>query len=225
MRDTGCLLAAILALACGGPAESTAPPSEPEAAANPNPTPARAAFDAIERQLIGAGQIELTARITAEGPVHAALEGTLLMDGSRVILGFDGAFEDREVQLSLTADGNSMSGGNGTLSFEHARPRALDDGLLIGLLRMGILHNLTVLASGNPPQGTFGNVREWVQVHDVRREDDHFAFDIEIDGKRVASAKLWLDATTGLPARREQTVRFPSGTMTVVETYDRFIAR
>lgn len=227
MRSSAIIAAAIATSACGGSvATPTAQPAPTQTDdAGLATTAGRDAFDRLEQRLLAARSLEMTAHVTAVGQVRAALDGTLLIEGDRVLLGFDGTFAGEPVELSLAADAALMRGSNGRLSFEHERPGALEDGLLLGFTRMGLLHNLAVLASGNPPHGTFGDARDWVKVHDVREVDDHLAFEIEVGGKRTADARLYLDSATGLPTRREQTVRFAAGTMTVVETYSAFTVR
>jgi len=227
LRDTPLLVLALVAIACGGTDAVRAPaPAEPAAPAETvAQEPAAAELARLEDRLAGAAAIEITAHITAQGLIQAELDGTLLVDDDDTLLGFEGTFRDAEVELSLQSNGRVMTGGNRDLTFSQDAPPALQEGLVIGLTRMGLLHNLAVLASGNPPQGTYGGVRDWVTVRDVVRNDDHLELEIDVDGKPSASAKLWLDPATGLPARREQTVRFEAGEMRVVEVYETFTAR
>jgi hypothetical protein len=41
-----------------------------------------------------------------------------------------------------------------------------------------------------------------------------------VSGTHTADAVLWIDVSTLLPVRREQIVRFPGGSMTVVEHFE-----
>ncbi len=208
--------AALLVAACGGGETRVE---------NPTPDDGSAAFDALEQRLLDSPYLELTARIESTGAVSSALEGSLIIDGDRVLLGFYGTFGGKEVLVELESDGSKMTGGNGTLSFEVETPPALKEGLVVGITRMGILHNLAVLASGNPPQATYGEAKTWVTVSEVTTGVDSLSFNIAVNGKPSATAKLTLNTETGLPARREQTVRFPDGDMNVVEDYESFSVR
>lgn len=210
------LAAAVLLAACGG--------SETKAE-NPKPDEAAATFDALEDRLLKSSYLELTGRIESTGAVVSSLEGSLIIDGDRVLLGFGGSFAGNPVTIELSSDGTTMTGGSGTLSFEVETPPALKEGLLIGVTRMGILHNLAVLASGNPPQATYGEAPTWVTVSDVTGGEHSLGFGVVVDGKPSATAKLTLNTETGLPAKREQTVRFPESDMQVVEDYEKFEVR
>jgi hypothetical protein len=120
-----------------------------------------------------------------------------------------------------------MTGGTEQRSFEGDTPDHLRTALVLGLTRMGILHNLARLNGGRPPDHGDGNVREWVVPRDVtwlgvNEGNDSprgVRFAIEVAGARTAEASLWLDRE-GWPQRRTQTVRFPGGEMQVTEEYE-----
>jgi hypothetical protein len=223
----GLSLAALGAIAaCGGGGGKGA------GAQTPEPGEAEAIFAALEQRLLAADSLEVTARIESRGPVEAAVQGSLVIQGESILLGFEGHLDGKPVAMKLSADASRMTGGSGELTFEQERPPALDDGLVLGLTRMGLLHNLYVLSTGNPPQGTYGNAATWVTVSELTREEDAIAFAVTVDGVPSARAKLWLNTETGLPARREQTVSFDAGesssqtsrTLRVVEDYESFSA-
>jgi outer membrane lipoprotein-sorting protein len=74
-----------------------------------------------------------------------------------------------------------------------------------------------------------GGVRDWVEVSDFRLGESEAAdatatatisFSITVAGQPAGEATLWFDEETGLPLRREQTVEFETGTMTVLEVYE-----
>ncbi len=140
----------------------------------------------------------------------------------------DGAFGDKPMQLLLKSDGNTMTGGNGMRTFSSEEPPALREALVIGLTRMGLLHNLARLTANAPPGRAEGGVREFVEVRDIVDSEAAPVVDnarvlslsIYVSDTNVADATLHADARTGLPIRREQTVRFPGGSMTVVEEYE-----
>jgi hypothetical protein len=74
-----------------------------------------------------------------------------------------------------------------------------------------------------------GGVRQWVEVSDFSLgeggADDTassltISFAITVAGEPAGTAMLSFDEETGLPLRREQTVKFETGAMTVVEVYE-----
>lgn len=93
--------------------------------------------------------------------------------------------------------------------------------MLIGLTRMGILHNLARLIAEAAPDHADSGVREWATVDDFAADPEDpaaLSFAITVAGTPAATARLQLDAA-GLPLLRQQTVRFPGGEMRVTERY------
>lgn len=190
---------------------------------------AAADFALIEERLLALGTVYLDFQITSEGVVESDLEGTLVMQpGQAARLAAGGTFDEQPVALRLVSDGRQWSGGSAAGSFAEPTPRALREGLVLGITRMGLLHNLAKLSSGSPPDATDGTARLWVKTTDMRRGKAQvgpdrtllpFTFGILVSGQPAGEATLWVDADTYLPVRREQTVRFPQGEMRVVERY------
>lgn len=216
-------VAAWLGAAVSIPGLTVAAAADPEAAS---------AFEALEDRLLQAATVEMTFDIRAIGALDAALSGSATLSSSgEVMLDGDGTFAGADADIALRAAGGTMHGGNGDQTFEAPVPSTLREGLLIGVTRMGLLHNLAVLSAGSPPDRIDGTVREWVTVEDVLLEDAApiggvptraFSFTVVVGGQRSAVARLWVDAATGLPVRRTQTVSFPEGEMRVLEQYPVF---
>ncbi len=192
----------------------------------PDPDPA-AQFAVIEERLLTMRSFNLGYVVRAEGAFEASLDGTLeITRGSNVSLEATGIFGNDSVRLHLHADASSMTGGSARRSFSDTLPAELKEALILGLTRMGILHNLARLTAGLQPDRADGGVREWVVALDIAYGDDDHAgnpslvFTIFVAGTRAAEATLWFDPVTGLPVRREQIVSFPGGTMRVTESYD-----
>jgi hypothetical protein len=195
-------------------------------------TDATAAFTALEARLLEAEAVDVEFDIRAAGALEAALEGHASVTGPReASLSADGSFAGAGADIELVAQDSGMSGGNGSKSFDIETPPALSEGLLIGLTRMGLLHNLAVLSAGSPPDKTNGGVRGWVTVEDLVLEESApiggietkaFGFTVIVGGQPSAVARLWVDARTGLPMRRTQVVSFPEGEMRVLEQYPSF---
>lgn len=188
-----------------------------------------AAMRGLEAHLLRERPLRLGFQITAEGEIGASLRGTLTLgEGGVVEMLAAGRFREEPVRLSLRSDGDRLVGGSGEREFSIESPPALHEALVIGLTRMGLLHNLAVLTGGAPPDRATGGVREWVQVEEVSRECEDalgadgaeaLCFAVVVSGSRVGRATLLLDSRTGLPLRREQTVQFPGGEMRVIEEY------
>lgn len=220
-RQRAVLLAmAALLAACGPDArvESGSPKGGFADEADP-----QAAFQMMEETLLQTPRLDLRFVIEAEGVVSAGLTGDLLLEGDSVAqLEAHGSFAGDSVELFLRAFGSRMVGGSRARTFEQETPPHLREALVIGLTRMGLLHNLARLVGGTPPDRSDGTVGSWVEAKDFARlEESDFGaarFDIWVAGGRAAEAFLWFDEN-GLPGRREQTVHFPSGTMSVREEY------
>jgi hypothetical protein len=187
---------------------------------------ASAVFADLERRLLDADSLDFEFDITAEGAFAAALSGRLKAEGALADLDARGTFGGTPVALSLTADGQQLSGGNAARTFSAARPADLKPALILGLTRMGLLHNLARLTAAVAPDRADGGVREWVDVRELDFSTDvddareiGLTFAIHVSGQKTAQATLVLDRISGLPRLRTQQVSFPGGTMNVVERY------
>ena len=194
---------------------------------------AEAALLALEARLLEAQEVSVRFDIRAVGAVQASLAGNAAIgpDGTAEVFA-DGAFAGSDAALRLTAARGTMRGGNGVRGFESETPPALSEGLLIGLTRMGLLHNLAMLSAGSPPDRTDGSLRDWVRYADVELGPEsttagirsrRFSFTVMVGGQPTAVAELWVDAATGLPIRRVQVVSFEEGEMRVLEQYPEFL--
>lgn len=217
MRTVAIVVLALLLAGC-----ASSQPAAPEAAAN-----ALAALEA--RLLTEPGTVHY--HITSEGAFAADLTGLLEMTGDYVGLTAEGDFGGIATQLQLTVlDGEvEMVVPDSTVT--EAQPPALREAVVLGMTRMGLLHNLARLTVADLPDHAEGGVDGWVETHSaawgpteriegVEARALHFA--LRVAGTEAAEVTLWLDPATGLPVRRNQTVDFPGGTMTVVERYDRW---
>jgi hypothetical protein len=182
----------------------------------------------LEERLLTASTFRLRYRVEAAGAVTAKLDGELFLGPEDVVeLTASGIFAGAPVQLHLRAAGGRMTGGSEQRSFEGATPDHLRTALVLGLTRMGILHNLGRLNGGRPPDHADGGAGEWVVPREVtwlgvtegNDSPRGVRFAIEVAGARTAEASLWMDRE-GWPQRRTQTVQFPGGEMRVTEEYE-----
>lgn len=184
-------------------------------------------FSELEARLVQSQETNLEFRVTAEGAIEIDLQGSLSSGpGETVTITAIGEFGGEEVDLRLVSNGISYEFGR-TLSLSSGpTPRELKDAIMIGYTRMGILHNLAMLAAGAPPDRGDGGVRNWVVSHDFSlvpkdspgEVSTTVGFSITVDGVSSGTAFLELDGE-GLPVLRRQTVQFPDGEMRVSERY------
>jgi len=169
----------------------------------------------------------LSFEVSASGAFEARLAGTVRAEtGGAVDLTAQGTFGGESVTLALSAQDGQMSGGSeGRPQFTAPTPPALHEALVIGLTRMGVLHNLARLASGTAPDHAEGGVADWVEAREVQWAVGEaevgvrgISFEIWVSGQPAGEAIVWLDAE-GQLAGRTQTVRFPGGEMVVRERY------
>lgn len=186
----------------------------------------------LEKRLLEAPSVRLTYDITAEGALEAHLRGKLTVQaGDRLELDGSGSFGGSPLEVSLASDGENLRGGTRPRPFDISTPPALRQAVVLGLTRMGLLHNLARLAAGSPPDRANGGVEEWVVVENFRRGEPEevdgtatvpLSFDVIVAGVPSATATLWLSKDTGLPVKRTQAVRFGSDEMRVVERFGSF---
>ncbi len=187
---------------------------------------ARAELLEVERRLLDAGVLRVDYVIEASGAIDAMLHGDLVAQKpSLAAVAAHGRFAGSDVDLRLISDGERIVGGNGAAAFAQPLPPALHEGMLVGLVRMGVLHNLAMLSSGAPPDRTDGSVRDWVDASRLAWFDTNdttrgISFRIEVNDEPAGEVRLWLDGASGLPVRREQVVHFDHGDMKVSEIYE-----
>lgn len=190
----------------------------------------------LEARLLAARHVAIEATIVSQGVVPARLQGrSELLDRNRAAWSYAGEFAGKPADLALSVDGSALRLRSGAASREAPVAPESNRALLIGLTRMGLLHNLARLSSTLGPDHAQGGVERWITLDSFRPITYaqggeleglmSFGFDLLVAGTPSASARLWLDPATGLPRRRQQTVRFPQGEMTVVEDYTRFEVR
>lgn len=233
----GVLAAALAACPGGGPDHDPdddpsplpgAGYGEPDEAPPPPDASARELLDALEERLLGDTGVEIPFRVTSEGAFQAELEGVLfLASGQRLRLECSGTYGDRAVEALLVSDGERLFRVLNGSTEEAPLPSHLREGLVLGLVRMGILHNLGRLLAGGFPDATDGSASAWVEAMDpVHGGADPevptgvaVVFGIRVGGEPSGDATLWLDPVTEVPLLRRQVVRFPEGEMRVTERY------
>lgn len=199
--------------------------------AEPIPDPAEEApalVAGLEALLLEDTGVILPFTVEAEGALEVALEGSMqLASGGRARLEAEGSFGGEPVTALLISDGVRMVWVDNGERHEAPAPSHLREGLVLGLSRMGVLHNLARLVSGSPPDATDGTAGEWVQITGPAHAGSDPSeptgvavhFGIVVGGVPAGEATLWMDPQTGVPLLRRQEVSFPGGSMHVTERY------
>ncbi len=189
------------------------------------------ALAALEARLLAAPSVGLQFRVTSSGAFESDLSGELELTPDRTALSARGEFGGSPAGLELEQAAGKLTGGNGKTGFDGPAAPATDEALLVGLVRMGILHNLARLAADLPPDHADGGAADWVTLHDPAwgpggpwdgRNARALSFRIRVAGRDSGQATLWLSESDGIPVAREQTVKFPGGEMQVLERYPVF---
>jgi hypothetical protein len=175
-------------------------------------------FEELEQQFLDSEGINLAFEISSEGAVNSALIGRLaLCKGNRILIQSSGELFGQPVKNSLQSDGLVMNLNRQ----QQVLPPKLNEAVVVGMLRMGLLHNLARLGGNLAPDHAGGGVADWVQVPVVRVNSDNLYFDILVAGTRAGRAELVL-SDDGLPLTRVQKVYFGTEEMHVTESYTDF---
>jgi len=184
----------------------------------------------LEQRLLAARTVRIRARVASGGPVASHFEGTLVLgEGQRARLDMQGDLGSRPTDLSLVCDGTTMRGGSKEHPFELPAPPALRETLVVTFVRMGLLHDLALLAEGRAPAHVDGTVRSWIEAAGVRsaagepvrgQPTTEWTWQLVVHGGSTSEEHVWMDASTVLPARRRLVVHFPEGDMPVGEEYE-----
>ncbi len=202
-------------------------------------------FDKMEASLMKIKNRRVKFRIEATGAVTGTFEGEILFKKGNVMdYRTSGKFLGKDHKLFLLCDGAKLSGGSSSSEkspFEMDAPAGLRPGILIGMSRMGLMHNIARLTGNKPPDRIDGSVYSWLVVQDAAyakenppnsplaaaelKQNDKklivvfYKLGVENE-KNAGDVELWIDKKTNLPTFRTITVHFPQGDMFVTEKYE-----
>ncbi len=225
------LIAAVLAVMFGC---SDAPDANRDVPAGPPLTtlPADAALSALENRMLAIDPRQIQFVISAEGGPDAELRGALILLGDEGLeISADGEYDGQPRALRLTADERRVRLGEGADSIVVPRPAGLEEAVVIGFTRVGILPNLQRIAARMPLNHVEGGVRDQVVVKDIAwgpsetvegRPAISLEYALEVNGGPAGEVRLYLDEETELPLRRQHVVLSPEGDSSVTETYEFF---
>ena len=162
---------------------------------------AESLFVHMERKLLSR-LVQLEAKSHAEGSVHADATADLSI-GPAARLRARGTFQGKPFDKS----------------FDQPATAELRDAFVLGLTRMGLLHNVVRLAHDQAPDHADGTVRDWLRPVKFRRVKGGVGYVMNVGGTETGETTLLIDAKTKLPRRRTAVIHFPAGDMRVTESY------
>lgn len=232
------LCLAIFPISCAQSDEETPPPFLDRGHYNPfQYDDPEEFFTLLEERLLNEEYLFTGASVLADSAMEATLAAKLwTAPNGQARLTAEGVmtgFVDENATIRFVSDGTNMAGGrSATVGFESGTPRELNKALILGLTRMGIMHNLFQLFTGSPPEFADGGLEDVLEVHSfewlepivVRRWLTRpMRFTVRVNGEDSGEATLFIVRDTGLPNKRVQTVDFAQGQMVVTELYPRWI--
>lgn len=177
-------------------------------------------FETMERVVLGEDHISFT--VESHGVFESNFEGWITRENGELAMSAQGVWGGEPVSVSAETTRDLLVINTPTRMERVRREPFVSRAVSIGLTRMGVLHNLARLVAGKEPDHSDGSVRDWVRAENIEFVDgdpDRIRFDIVVDGSRAGDVVVTVDPASGRPLRREQTVEFVEGTMTVVEIY------
>jgi hypothetical protein len=199
-------------------------------------------LSAMEANLMKIKNRKVKFRTEATGALTGAFEGEIVFKKNNVMeYRTSGKFGGKDYKLFLSCDDAKLRGGSEDKPFEIDAPPGLRSGILIGMSRMGLMHNISRLISNKPPDRIDGTVFKWLTAQEPKFTKDHdpdtpqagaqlkqnnkklivvfYKLGVE-DNKNAGDVELWIDTKSNLPTYRLITVHFPKGDMIVSEKYE-----
>ena len=187
-------------------------------------------FKDVEALLARAGRFDLKAHVMSSGAVTSDLNADMGVANSGIVaIRMHGTLEGKPDDVVLRTDGVvtmiTMDGKDTRLQPGHGMREAVQ----LGLLRVGLWHNLMLLSRGVQPEHHQGDIKLWADVSNVhyiatpQKGSTALAFDVRIENKKVGTATLWIDDATKVPLKREQTLILDGEKIKTVEDYSNFI--
>jgi hypothetical protein len=139
----------------------------------------------------------------AEGSVQADVEATLT-------IGPD---------TSIAYKGNVM-GQDVDKTWEHPTTPDLRDAILLGITRMGILHNLVLFTRDRPPANVEGHIRDALIPHDfAKAPGGGVSYKLRAGNREMGEGVIKINSKSHYPMSRKFTAHLDKGDMRVSEVY------
>lgn len=184
--------------------------------------PATEEFARLEARLLAAESLALSGTAIAQGVVTAELDFSLhATKAGWVDFRIQGLFMSETVDRRFTSNSEVQCVAEVAESRRVTAPY-LWEALILGLTRMGIMHNMALLVNGSGPDFADEGLHNVVGFQSFANLDElgAIAWQVVFRGQPTAMAHLWI--RDGLPTRREQRVSFAEGDMRVDEAYHVF---
>lgn len=187
----------------------------------------------LEVRVLAARHVIIEADVRASGALSAHLTGrTEFLERNRAHAQYAGDLQGRAASLEYSSDGRSGEIRNGDAKWAEGLGSESNHAGLVGVLRLGLWHNLSRMSVLQGPEHAGGGIEAW-SMPDGFRPTTYalggefpgamsFGYDLMLDGRNAGNVRLWLDPVSGLPRRRQMTLKLPQGEATVVEDYTRF---
>jgi hypothetical protein len=189
------------------------------------------AFVEFENTLFALRDYQMTFTVATEGAVVSELEGTVRVhDGTVISLSADGTVGRQRVSVRFNSDGTRLTGGTRADMFDEAAPENFYGYYVQGLTRLGLTDMIMRLLDGEPP--VFPQTEEeeidWAVVNYASTGERQFIGNIEafpfgiqysVFGEHIGEGRLWINVASGLPFRREGSMRIERGVVELVEYY------
>jgi hypothetical protein len=139
----------------------------------------------------------------AEGSVNADVESTLTI-GADTKIAYKGNVMGKDVDST----------------WEHPTTPELRDAILIGMTRMGLLHNVVLFTRDRPPANVEGHVRESLIAHDfAKAPGGGIAYKLRVGNREMGEGVVKINSKSHYPMSRKLTAHLDNGDMRVSETY------
>lgn len=163
---------------------------------------------AVEHRLDTAHQWSMVFTSSTTGAVESRFNGTInVLAGNFASVDADGFLRGNPAHIRWEASGS---------------PAQVSHALTIGVLRLGITHDLAVLAGGAKMiENAEGGIEQALRMTNVAwdAKEKKFTYHIVVEGSDVGTGELWV-GRGDLPRQRKLTVHFPNGDMHVDEHYE-----
>jgi len=189
------------------------------------------AFHEFEQKIIALRDYQITFTVSTEGRVESKIEGTITVrGGERIDLTADGTYGGQRVNVRMNSDGTRITGGTRAETFEIPAPEEFYKYFVQGYTRLGLSDLIVRLIASEPPlfPETEEEEQDWTEITYISTGERRFVGNVEafpfgmrysLFGESLGEGRLWINVASGLPFRREGSLRLEEGMVNVIEFY------
>ena len=154
-----------------------------------------------------------------------------LMEGNKARIEVKGSTEGNDISLKLVSDGKNLkiTANPPGKESELPLPKRFGANVRTGLSRVGPSMGMVMVGGGGDKEGPDfdklfrpSDFKLGANTKVAGRDARTIQYKVTISGKETASVKLWLDAKTLLPLKREITGEKQGESMRILESYSEF---